>query len=133
MSSLLSKVFKTVKFTRINVVPKRNYTDLDKLQAPHKVNNLEKRFLVWTGKYKTLDEVPNFVSQSVMERTRNRMRIRIANYMILATVLGCAVMVYLGKQDAKEGKSLVKQNIEWHKQIREEELQRQLAAKEKSN
>lgn len=24
-------------------------------------NNLEKRFLVWTGKYKSVDEVPNFV------------------------------------------------------------------------
>lgn len=27
----------------------------------HKVNNLERRFLVWTGKYKTLEEVPALV------------------------------------------------------------------------
>ncbi|KAI8118543.1 UPF0389 protein [Lucilia cuprina] len=26
-------------------------------------NNLEKRFLVWTGKYKSVKEVPNFVSE----------------------------------------------------------------------
>lgn len=30
-------------------------------RGDHKVNNLEKRFLVWTGKYKTLEEVPTFV------------------------------------------------------------------------
>lgn len=28
----------------------------------HKVNNLEKKFLVWTGKYKTVDEVPAYVA-----------------------------------------------------------------------
>lgn len=27
----------------------------------HKVDNLEKKFLVWTGKYKTAAEVPDFV------------------------------------------------------------------------
>ncbi|KAF7271488.1 UPF0389 protein CG9231 [Rhynchophorus ferrugineus] len=133
MSSLLSRVFQTTKFNGTNVVPKRSYTDLDKLQAPHKVNNWERRFLVWTGKYKTLDEVPSFVSQSVMERTRNRMRIRIANYMMLATVVGCLTMVYLGKQDAKEGKSIIKQNLEWHRKIKEEEIEKQLAAKETTN
>lgn len=28
----------------------------------HKVNNLEKRFLVWTGKYKALGDVPDMVA-----------------------------------------------------------------------
>lgn len=85
----------------------------------HKVNNLEKRFLVWTGKYKKVEDVPNFVSQQAVERARNRMRIRIANYMMLATAIGCIAMVYSGKQAAKRGESVQKQNLEWHKQIKE--------------
>lgn len=93
---------------------------IGKLNASHKVDNLEKRFLVWTGKYKTLDEVPAFVSQAVMEKTRNRMRIKIANYMMAATVLGCAVMVYLGKKDQESGKSVLKMNLDWHKQINDD-------------
>lgn len=88
----------------------------EKLGSSHKVDNLEKRFLVWTGKYKSKEEVPDFVSQSVMERARNRMRIKVANYMMVATLIGCIIMAYLGKQDAKRGDSLVKQNLEWHKQ-----------------
>ncbi|XP_044259975.1 UPF0389 protein CG9231 [Tribolium madens] len=86
----------------------------------HRVNNLEKKFLVWTGKYKTVEEVPNYVAQNVVERARNRMRIRIANYMMAATALGCLVMVYLGKQAAQRGESVSQQNIEWHRQINEE-------------
>lgn len=84
--------------------------------SSHKVDNLEKKFLVWTGKYKSVAEVPAFVPQSTMERARNRMRIKIANYMMVATLVGCIIMAYLGKQDAKKGNTLVKQNLEWHKQ-----------------
>ncbi|KAJ3664960.1 hypothetical protein Zmor_000488 [Zophobas morio] len=86
----------------------------------HRVDNLEKRFLVWTGKYKSVAEVPTFVEQNVVERARNRMRIRIANYMMAATALACVVMVYFGKQAAQRGDSVAKQNLEWHRQVNEE-------------
>jgi Protein of unknown function (DUF1075) len=29
--------------------------------ANHKVNDIERRMLVWTGKYKSVDEVPGYV------------------------------------------------------------------------
>ncbi|EEZ98829.1 UPF0389 protein CG9231 [Tribolium castaneum] len=86
----------------------------------HRVNNLEKKFLVWTGKYKTVEEVPAYVAQNVVERARNRMRIRIANYMMAATALACLGMVYLGKQAAQRGESVAQQNIEWHRRFNED-------------
>ncbi|KAI8041106.1 UPF0389 protein CG9231 [Drosophila gunungcola] len=85
----------------------------------HEPNNLERKMLVWTGKYKTQAEVPNFVSQDVMERCRNKMRIRLANIMIALTAIGCAIMVYSGKQAAKRGESVTKMNLEWHKQFKD--------------
>lgn len=54
-----------------------------------------------------------------MERCRNKMRIRLANVMIGLTIIGCAIMVYSGKQAAKRGDSVTKQNLEWHKQFNE--------------
>lgn len=88
--------------------------------TPHKVNNLERKFLVWTGKFKTIQEVPDFVSQSTMERCRNMMRIKIANYMMVATALGCIAMVYIGKEAAKRGDSITKRNLEWHTKMEAE-------------
>ncbi|KAH8258814.1 hypothetical protein KR038_009988 [Drosophila bunnanda] len=85
----------------------------------HEPNNLERRMLVWTGKYKSQSEVPNFVSQDEMERCRNKMRIRLANIMIALTAIGCAIMVYSGKQAAKRGESVSQMNLEWHKQFKE--------------
>jgi len=52
-----------------------------------------------------------------MERCRNKMRIRLANIMIALTAVGCAIMVYSGKQAAKKGESVTKMNLEWHKQF----------------
>uniref|UniRef100_A0A336JZR8 CSON014439 protein n=1 Tax=Culicoides sonorensis TaxID=179676 RepID=A0A336JZR8_CULSO len=85
------------------------------LKASHKVDNFERKILVWTGKYKSVDEVPKMVSQDTMERARNRMRIKIANYMMAATVVGCLIMVYSGKKAAERGESVSKQNLDWHK------------------
>ncbi|XP_073837278.1 UPF0389 protein CG9231 [Musca autumnalis] len=85
----------------------------------HEPNGLEKRFLVWTGKYKSVEEVPNFVSRDVMERCRNTIRIRLANIMMALTVIGCGIMVYSGKEAAKRGESVTKQNLDWHKQYNE--------------
>ncbi|XP_064545587.1 UPF0389 protein GA21628 [Drosophila montana] len=85
----------------------------------HQPNDLERRFLVWSGKYKTTADVPSFVSQEVMERCRNKMRIMLANVMIGLTVIGCGIMIYSGKQAAKRGESVTKQNLEWHKQFNE--------------
>lgn len=105
-------------FTRAKDFSFYNYSSFD--GTPHKVNNLERKFLVWTGKFKTSQDVPDFVSQGTMERCRNLMRIKISNYMMIATAIGCISMVFLGKQAAKKGESLGKINLEWHKQMEAE-------------
>lgn len=52
-----------------------------------------------------------------MERCRNNIRIKLANVMMGLTVIGCAIMIYNGKQAAKRGESVTKQNLEWHNQL----------------
>ncbi|XP_037934473.1 UPF0389 protein CG9231 [Teleopsis dalmanni] len=85
----------------------------------HVPNNLEKRFLVWSGKYKNISDIPSHVSYEEMERCRNKVRIRLANIMIGLTIVGCCIMIYSGKQAAKRGESVSKQNLDWHKQYNE--------------
>lgn len=51
----------------------------------HKVNNLEKRFLVWTGKYKALGDVPDMVAYVIYKH--------IVTYFILS-VKSLAIKVY---------------------------------------
>lgn len=93
----------------------------ERIQATHKVDNLEKRFLVWTGKYKNVGEVPEYVGQNVMERCRNKVRIKIANYMMAATALGCIFMIVLGKRAAAKGESLSEIGENYHKELKNKE------------
>lgn len=56
------------------------------------------------------------------------MRIRIANIMIVATLVGCGYMVYSGKQAAGRGESVQKSNIDWHKEYNAAEAEKAAAA-----
>ncbi|KAG8238912.1 hypothetical protein J437_LFUL000749 [Ladona fulva] len=86
----------------------------------HKPNKIDKILLVWDKKYKTIEEVPNFITCDQMERARNWARIKISIYMMIGTGIGCIIMVYSGKQAAARGESVSKMNLEWHRKMKEE-------------
>lgn len=71
-----------------------------------------------------------YFSQDVMEKARNRMRIRLANLMMLLTLVGCGVMMYSGKQAAERGETVQKANLDWHREYNE---QAQNEARAKAN
>ncbi|CAH1406893.1 unnamed protein product [Nezara viridula] len=96
-------------------VPPTHYTDL--LRRTHKPNNLERKILVWTGRFKNDGEIPNEISQDTMEKARNKARIKLANYMMAATVVACIGMVISGKRAAEKGETIAKMNIDWHKEV----------------
>lgn len=84
----------------------------------YKVNNFEKRILVWMKKYKKVSDVPAYVKPEVMDKYRSWMRVRISNYSIALTLVGCFIMVYMGKKKRDSGDSLHKRNLDWHQEQR---------------
>lgn len=90
----------------------------------HKVNNLEKKFLVWTGKFKTVEEIPTYLPPDVVDRARNRMRIRLANIMMAVTLIACLFVSISGKRAHERGESLQQKTIDWHKQLQEEQKEK---------
>lgn len=65
-----------------------------------------------------------------MTRARDKFRVKVCNYMVVATVISCFVMIYSGKRAAKRGESVVKMNEEFHRQYNEAEAKKELLAKE---
>ncbi|KAL1379966.1 hypothetical protein pipiens_014537 [Culex pipiens pipiens] len=94
----------------------------------HAPNNFEKRLLVFTKKYKSTDDIPPLINQDVMERCRNQVRIKIANYMMLATAIGCVIMIMSGKRAQERGETVQKMNLDWHKEYNEKAKQEDAAA-----
>lgn len=89
-----------------------------KMGAPtykHSPSLWDKRILVWTKKYPSVDQVPEHVSRETMDKARNKARIYTNLLMGAATILACIAMIISGKRAAKRGESVQKMNVDWHK------------------
>lgn len=65
-----------------------------------------------------------------MEKARNKARIRLANYMMVATLIACVFMAISGKRALERGDTVHKANIEWHKRVKEDDLRKKKEAEE---
>ncbi|NP_001121239.1 uncharacterized protein LOC100158316 [Xenopus laevis] len=82
--------------------------------------DFDKRILVWSGRYKKQEDIPEFISYEALSGARNKVRIKVCYAMILGTIIGCVAMVISGKKAYKEDNTLLHKNIERKKQWREE-------------
>lgn len=70
-------------------------------------------------------------SQDVMEKARNKIRIRTANIMMAITAVACLIMIWSGKQAAERGETVQKMNLDWHKEYNEQSIAEAQAKKSK--
>nr|XP_061810194.1 protein FAM162B-like [Nerophis lumbriciformis] len=93
----------------------------------YRPSNFDRKMLLWTGRYKTAEQIPELVSFETLDAARNKMRVKVCYIMMAATIGGCLLMVILGKRAAGRNESLTGQNMERKARWREE-LQREQAA-----
>uniref|UniRef100_T1JK73 Uncharacterized protein n=1 Tax=Strigamia maritima TaxID=126957 RepID=T1JK73_STRMM len=118
--ALTSRPWSRLMSTEANQPGKDGPIDETVLKAgKYKPTNMERKYLVWTGKYKTLAEVPAYVTFDQMERARNWIRIYGTSIMMVFTLIGSYVMIRSGRNAKARGESLSKTNIEWHKSHKE--------------
>ncbi|XP_057401692.1 protein FAM162A [Balaenoptera acutorostrata] len=67
----------------------------------HKPTDWEKKILIWSGRFKKEDEIPETVSFEMLDAAKNKVRVKISYVMIALTVAGCVLMVIEGKKAAK--------------------------------
>lgn len=77
-----------------------------------KPTDFDKRVLLWAGRYKKREDIPEFVSWEVISAARSNFRIKICMAMIFGTIFGCILMVRSGKKALKEENTLLQRNIE---------------------
>ncbi|GFS53492.1 UPF0389 protein CG9231 [Nephila pilipes] len=117
---LLSKICNYESFRRPVPLRKLNTTGFlwnsTKPGATHKPNLLEKYLLVWMKKYPSVADVPKYVTPEVMEKVRNKSRIKINIVFCFITAAVCVIMIFSGKRAAERGESVRKMNIQWHEE-----------------
>ncbi|XP_010979841.1 protein FAM162A [Camelus dromedarius] len=86
----------------------------------HKPTDWEKKILIWSGRFKKEDEIPETISFEMLDAAKNKIRVKISYVMIALTVAGCILMIIEGKKAAKRNESLASMNLEKKARLREE-------------
>uniref|UniRef100_G1M6W7 Protein FAM162A n=2 Tax=Ailuropoda melanoleuca TaxID=9646 RepID=G1M6W7_AILME len=64
----------------------------------HKPTHWERKILIWSGRFKKEDEIPETVSFEMLDTAKNKIRVKVSYAMIALTVAGCIWMVIEGKK-----------------------------------
>lgn len=86
----------------------------------YKPTDWDRKMLIWSGRFKTPDQIPEIVSFEMLDAARNRVRVKACYVMMAVTIGACLVMVLLGKQAAGRHESLTTMNMEKKARWREE-------------
>ncbi|KAK6293321.1 protein FAM162B [Coregonus clupeaformis] len=94
---------------------------------------MDQRILVWSGRFKTPDQIPELVSFEMLDAARNKVRVKACYGMMIATIAACLFTVILGKRAAGRHESLTSQNMEkkarWRQEAKMEKEEAALAEK----
>ncbi|XP_077296129.1 UPF0389 protein GA21628 isoform X2 [Arctopsyche grandis] len=83
----------------------------------HRPGTMDKRYLIWSGRFKSMEDIPEHVTVDAMQKAKTKVRIRICNILIVVGLLGSIIMIITGKRAAGRGESVAKMNMDWHKEI----------------
>ncbi|XP_049641892.1 protein FAM162A [Suncus etruscus] len=101
--------------------PKAPPTSTYRHRVPlHKPTDWEKKILIWAGRFKKEEEIPETISFEMLDAAKNKMRVKVSYVMMALTVVGCIFMVIEGKKAAKRHETLTSLNLEKKARLREE-------------
>ncbi|GAA6100166.1 protein FAM162B [Tachysurus ichikawai] len=86
----------------------------------YRPTEMDKKILVWSGRFKSKEQIPEHVSFEMIDAARNKVRVKACYIMIAMTIGGCIVMVITGKQAAGRHDNLTSRNMERKARLREE-------------
>ncbi|KAM3844020.1 protein FAM162A isoform 1-T1 [Vipera latastei] len=72
----------------------------------HKVSEWDRKLLMWSGRFKKEDDIPQHISAKTMSASRSKLRVKVAYFGMAILLIGFVSAVLIGKQDVKKYRSL---------------------------
>ncbi|KAI1891210.1 hypothetical protein AGOR_G00141440 [Albula goreensis] len=103
------------------------------LRVPgYRPSEFDKKVLIWSGRFKTKEQIPDMLSFETIDMARNRVRVKACYVMMALTIVSCLGMVFLGKQAVRRHESLMSFNMEkkarWRAEAQKEREEQAAAA-----
>ncbi|KAM4694289.1 protein FAM162B [Discoglossus pictus] len=108
----------TTNYTRLRQVLPINFSTEyspgahTKSKVPlYKPTSFDKKVLMWTGRFKSEEEIPATIPVELLDRARSKARIKACYIMIGITIIACFAVIVSGKKAAARHESLTSLNL----------------------
>uniref|UniRef100_A0A8C0GPR1 Family with sequence similarity 162 member B n=1 Tax=Chelonoidis abingdonii TaxID=106734 RepID=A0A8C0GPR1_CHEAB len=88
----------------------------DRVPGNYKPSNFDKKILMWTGRFKTEEEIPSRIPPEMLDIARNKARVKACYLMIGLTIIACFAVI----ASAEHHESLTSWNLAKKAKWREE-------------
>ncbi|NXS68313.1 F162B protein, partial [Pandion haliaetus] len=82
-----------------------------KVVASYKPSKFDKKVLLWTGRFKAEEEIPPRIPPEMLDRARNKARVKACYIMIGLSVVACFAVIASAKKAAARHESLTSWNL----------------------
>ncbi|XP_021061489.1 protein FAM162B [Mus pahari] len=100
-----------------------------RIPAQYKPSKFDKKILLWTGRFKSMEEIPSLLPPEMIAVSRNKARVKACYIMIGLTIVACFAVIVSAKRAVERHESLTSLNLAKKAKWREEAA---LAAQSKS-
>uniref|UniRef100_A0A8C3SWI3 Family with sequence similarity 162 member B n=1 Tax=Chelydra serpentina TaxID=8475 RepID=A0A8C3SWI3_CHESE len=90
-----------------------------KVPGSYKPSNFDKKILMWTGRFKTEEEIPSRIPPEMLDIARNKARVKACYLMIGLTIIACFAVIASSRR-AEHHESLTSWNLAKKAKLREE-------------
>uniref|UniRef100_A0A8D1FSK6 Family with sequence similarity 162 member B n=1 Tax=Sus scrofa TaxID=9823 RepID=A0A8D1FSK6_PIG len=91
-----------------------------RVPAEHKPSQFDKKILLWTGRFKAMEEIPPRIPPEMIDAARNKARVKACYIMIGLTIIACFAVIASAKRAAERHESLTSWNLAKKAKWREE-------------
>uniref|UniRef100_A0A8C5PIU4 Family with sequence similarity 162 member B n=1 Tax=Leptobrachium leishanense TaxID=445787 RepID=A0A8C5PIU4_9ANUR len=106
----------------VNLSTDYNPRDVSKITR-YKPTKFDKKILMWTGRFRSEEEIPPTIPVQMLAKAKNKARIKACYIMIGLTIIACFVVIVSGKKAAARQESLTSLNLakkaKWRQEARD--------------
>ncbi|EFB21425.1 hypothetical protein PANDA_013421, partial [Ailuropoda melanoleuca] len=69
-----------------------------RVPAEHKPSQFDKKILLWTGRFKAMEDIPPRIPPEMIDAARNKARVKACYIMIGLTIIACFAVIASAKR-----------------------------------
>ncbi|KAM8788435.1 protein FAM162B isoform 2-T2 [Rhynchonycteris naso] len=91
-----------------------------RVPGEHKPSQFDKKILLWTGRFKAVEDIPPRIPPEMIDAARNKARVKACYIMIGLTIIACFAVIASAKRAVERHESLTSWNLAKKAKWREE-------------